>query len=357
MLEVRCRGTPFEIGYQHGHEAKSKVHGSLAFYRALFQSSCGLDWDAVRLEAAKFIPPLEQKHARYLEEMRGIAKGADTDFIDILALNVRSEITFGLFTAQPDVDVKLDGCTSLAYKRGTDGLSFIAQNWDWMVEQMPDIFVCHVSQPDTGLPDFTMVTEGGVIGKIGLNSNGVGVCLNAIRARGVAFGKLPIHLALRAVLESSSRDAAIQTLMAFGVAASAHILVGDQTGSTGLECTSLGIKTLEADKDGVITHSNHLLLHHSEVDEPPWLLDSPARAERMRKLIKQSLHTTSDLDTATLVALFKDEDGYPGSINRHQVGDSETETLFTIVMHLDAKSAVVSFGRPTRQIDQARFAY
>jgi isopenicillin-N N-acyltransferase-like protein len=40
-----------------------------------------------------------------------------------------------------------------------------------------------------------MVTEADVIGKIGINSAGVGVCLNAIRACGVDRTKLPIDLA------------------------------------------------------------------------------------------------------------------------------------------------------------------
>jgi len=52
-------------------------------------------------------------------EMEGIAAGADVDFLDILALNVRTEIAYGMFS---------DGCTAFSWK-GTGG-SFLAQNWD-----------------------------------------------------------------------------------------------------------------------------------------------------------------------------------------------------------------------------------
>ncbi len=39
---------------------------------------------------------------------------------DVIAINVRTEIAFGMFS---------DGCTALGWKT-RDG-SFLAQNWDW----------------------------------------------------------------------------------------------------------------------------------------------------------------------------------------------------------------------------------
>lgn len=51
--------------------------------------------------------------------MRGIADGAGRELLDIVALNVRTEINFGLFS---------DGCTSLAWH--TEDRAWLAQNWD-----------------------------------------------------------------------------------------------------------------------------------------------------------------------------------------------------------------------------------
>jgi isopenicillin-N N-acyltransferase-like protein len=57
-----------------------------------------------------------------------------------------------------------------------------------------------------------MVTEAGLIGKIGINLSGVGVCLNAIRAQDMDLTRLPTHLGLRMVLESESREDAVRKL-------------------------------------------------------------------------------------------------------------------------------------------------
>lgn len=231
-------------------------------------------------EAARYVQPLERIAPQYLEEIRGIAEGAQSSFLDILALNIRTEIMFGLFS---DVtEAPSDGCTSLGWLAPSG--SFLAQNWDWMPEQGPNLILCHVSQPGTGIPDFSMVTEAGIMGKIGLNAMGVGCCLNAIKCRGVDTAKLPIHFALRKVLESPSRAAAVEAIKRAGVAGSGHILIGDGTGSTGLECTNKWVKEVPMDDMKRVCHTNHLILDKSDVDELAWLEDSPVRLARIREL-------------------------------------------------------------------------
>jgi isopenicillin-N N-acyltransferase-like protein len=86
----------------------------------MFMRSAKLTWPQVRLEAVKFLPILQQPAWMPLvEEMRGVADGASLDLEDILALNVRTEIAYGMFS---------DGCTAFSWKVGEK--SFIAQNWD-----------------------------------------------------------------------------------------------------------------------------------------------------------------------------------------------------------------------------------
>jgi isopenicillin-N N-acyltransferase-like protein len=73
-------------------------------------------------EASKYISTLETLCPKYLDELRGVAEGANVDLLGIFALNFRTEITFGLFTLR----VKIDGCTSLAVKLA-NGLRFMAR--------------------------------------------------------------------------------------------------------------------------------------------------------------------------------------------------------------------------------------
>lgn len=306
-------------------------------------------WDDVTHEASKYVTPLQASCPRYLEELEGLAAGAGVPFLSILALNVRTEITFGLFTSPTHpayTDPPSDGCTSFGLLERSSGRSFLAQNWDWQPAQAANLIVCHVSQPHLpDVPDLAMVTEAGIIGKIGFNAAGVGCCLNAICARGVDATKLPVHFALRTVLESRSREAAIGRLRELGVAGSGHILVADASGSTGLECSAIGIKEIDMDEKGRVHHTNHLVLEHLGVEENMWLKDSPKRLARIELLSEDVV--AEEAHFGRLIELFKDEEGYPQSINRKADGKAGSETLFTIIMNLTEREALVKFGRPT----------
>ncbi|KAL3486474.1 acyl-coenzyme A:6-aminopenicillanic acid acyl-transferase-domain-containing protein [Aspergillus germanicus] len=328
IKQIVCSGSPYEIGFTHGIEAAPEIERAIAFYAKLFIKHSRLNWAQVRDLASEFDDLIKVKWPRYYQELQGIADGSKRHLVDILALNVRTEIVFGQFS---------DGCTSLYYQ-GSD-YAYQGQNWDWSEEQGVNLVQLTIVQ--TGLPTIKMITEAGLIGKIGLNSNGVGVCFNAIRAKGLDKSRLPVHLGLRVALESRSAMDAVNTLERMGMASSAYILIGDATTAVGLEFTSTTFARVPI-HDGFIAHSNHMLLPHANIVEPTWLTDSPVRIETMRDNIAA---IGEPLSWETYCRLFADEQHYPCAINRAASADSDVVTLFNIVMDLVAKRAEVRMGR------------
>lgn len=232
-----------------------------------------------------------------------------------------------------------DGCTAFAWK--TDKNSFIAQNWDWEAPQKGNIVTAKLIQK--GKPTIHMMTEAGIIGKIGLNSAGVGVTLNAIAAKGVAFDKLPCHFALRTALESESLQEATSRLSKAGVASACHITVADsETGSIGFENAFSDQIQLQMN-EGINTHSNHFTVAHQAVEDKGMLADSPVRLSRVRELLQQ---VKPEPTSQSLREVLKDVKNSPGAICRSQTEKSTIETLFSIVMDLKNRSAAVKMGRP-----------
>jgi isopenicillin-N N-acyltransferase-like protein len=196
-----------------------------------------------------------------------------------------------------------------------------------------------------------MITEAGIIGKIGMNSLGVGCTLNAIKAKGVSYEKLPCYLALRTVMESSSRAAAIATLEKAGVASACHILVADATGGTGLECSSEDIIRLEMNREGIVTHTNHYMLEHDKkvIEAEDWLPDTRFRLRRIGDLINAAKEEEPSLDAVE--KFLKDEmEGDGAAICRS--GGLGIFTLFSIMMDLGNKRAKVLMGRPTKPTEE-----
>lgn len=336
MKNISCSGSRTEIGLQHGRAAKTEIERGLSFYGVLFQKTAKLSWAQVCDTAAKFEPLLSSDWPDYCMEMKGIADGADVPYLSILAMNVRTEIAYGLAR---------DGCTAVFWK--TDTSSFLAQNWDWQEEQKKNLINLSISQE--GKPSISMITEAGIIGKIGLNSRGVGVCLNAIRAQGVDFQRLPCHLALRTCLESTSTEEAVAALKKVGVASSCHILVADSKSAIGLECSHIDIVELAMER-GVLTHTNHYIKPHHGVVDLMALKDSQTRFQRIEQLVREQtnrLHETGTLGLEDIRSLLKDGENCPTAICRSKTDDSSIETLFNIVMDLKNRRAEVVTGKPS----------
>jgi isopenicillin-N N-acyltransferase-like protein len=175
-----------------------------------------------------------------------------------VALNVRTEVAYGMYS---------DGCTALSFhSRNT---AFQAQNWDWKAAQGPNLINLSIAIP--GRPTIAIITEAGIIGKIGLSSAGVGVTLNAIAALGVAHGKIPVHIALRAALDWSGEldaEGIAKRLEERGVASAGHILVSDGQKGIGLEVSArdvVRVRTVQARGGTAVLHSNHYIEEHPGV--------------------------------------------------------------------------------------------
>lgn len=211
-----------------------------------------------------------------------------------------------------------------------------------MTEQKANLVLMTIHQPTK--PTIKMVTEAGLIGKIGLNSAGVGVCLNAIRAKGMDKSRMPCHLGLRAVLESTSCKEAVDTLRKYGIASSCHMLVTDSRGSVGLEWSYKDLQILEMNDKKQVFHSNHYLVPHPGVSDTVWLEDSKFRIKRIQEICDELGHSPTMTEVQ---ALFKDEKNYPYAICRAQEDGNHSGTLFNIVMDLKARKTSVILGRPT----------
>lgn len=213
----------------------------------------------------------------------------------------------------------------------------------WMTEQKRNLIITKITQKEK--PTILQVTEAGIIGKIGFNSAGVGTCFNAIRVHGVDAKRLPAHLGLRMVLESTSIDDAVQRLESYGMASSAHILIADANTALGLEFTKSTFAHCLPDSAGRVIHTNHLLLDHPGEIDTVWLRDSLTRVSTMGKNAEK---LDNENDWQAVSKLFEDEQNYPSAICRFETTETGSATLFNIVMDLKSRKAIVKLGRPTQ---------
>jgi isopenicillin-N N-acyltransferase-like protein len=328
---VSISGAPHERGVQYGQQAKEQVHHNVAIYREMFQHYLGLSWKEILPEAAKYISVLKRDDPDYLEEIQGIADGAGLRVEEVIALNVRTELRFGMASA---------GCTSVFVNaEATGGPTLIGQNWDWRVT---------VEQPPK--PTVMMVTEAGMIAKTGFNSAGVALCNNFLGSdkdrRGLSA---PFHVVLRRILDSATPGDAVASVIGGDRASSANYLIGSQSGDgVDLEAAPDFVDFFYPE-NGVLVHTNHFnTIRHPVCDTGRIIFpDSIIRYNRMRRLLSRENGriTIEDLQKA-----LRDHVNHPNSICRHgNPRDPEAErfqSVFSLVMDLDSQTMWVAAGPP-----------
>ncbi|KAL6248226.1 hypothetical protein RBB50_004481 [Rhinocladiella similis] len=341
---IYCSGTSYEIGLQHGKAAAVQVHTNISTYTRFFQETAQISWAAARDRAVgQFAPTLKARYSEILDEMRGIADGVGggLTYEDILTLNVRSEISLTNYA---------DGCTSIS-QVGKEGQMFLAQNWDWLEELGKGMVFLHIKPRGSDVA-FIFLGEAGIIGKIGMNSAGFGLCMNALRSGAFDSLKLPVHIMSRRLLQyAASVDDALAIINEFGLASTSNYMFADKSGKhLDIECSPKGNAVILA-RSGYVAHTNHL---YGE-NRPANLVDHPApnsfaRLARIQKLTDDELKTNVPITFRSLREKLSDEEGTPFSICRDRppgaVGMERMTTLACIMMELTSCTGKVVIGRP-----------
>jgi isopenicillin-N N-acyltransferase-like protein len=370
---VRVAGAAEQRGRQYGEQAAARIHRSVSAYREVFAHVAGWDWATVRAEAARFEAPIAAFGPRYLAEMRGLAAGAGLDFLDVLAINVRTEVMFAAkarqaadITARPGRPGRPGECSAFAVAPppGRGGPTLIGQNWDWLPHVADTVVVLEARQ-DEG-PDFVTVVEAGLLAKTGMNSSGLGLVTNAlVTADDLGEPGLPYHVLLRAILDAENVSDALTALQAGFRSSSANYLIAHRDGVVldveGSPGDFSRLYVVFPDGDGIALHTNHFLSERfARRDVSVWAMpDSPVRLQRLRA----GVAAAPDHSLAAFRALLSDHANYPSGICCHpdprMAPADQGLTATSVLMDLDAGRMWLTDGNPCtepyRELDYSGF--
>jgi isopenicillin-N N-acyltransferase-like protein len=340
---IISEGDPFTRGLHLGRSETERVTHTITAYMEIFAQTSGLNRDAVFTHAGRFIPSIASYAPLLLEEMRGIAEGARCDLREIIAINARTELMYGV-TQQPE-------CTSIGISTAASADEHIrlAQNWDWRPTLAGSLILWALRREDG--PDLLTLTEAGMVGKIGINSTGLAMCINLLMSDTDHAGPaVPMHIILRRVLEEAhSVEEAVTLINTTERCTSCFHMLADRSGAlAGVEATPAGQHVLRT-TSGVLTHANHcvspdLFIHDSNAREYPETL---ARGERA-----QSLASVRMIDEGYLHSMLADHETSPGSICLHRQPGiplvENYESIASIIFDLTAGTVDIAEGPPCR---------
>lgn len=320
---LQLEGPSLYIGQAHGESLRHDIEAVVDFYRGIWQlgkrdiKRRGESYAAI---VADFSPSLH-------EEICGIASGSGLEPCILFALNARSEL-FNNSVAE---------CT-VVYDAES---RILAQNWDWS-KTLEDLLIELVISKPEDLSIRTL-TEPGIVGKVGMNSAGLGVCLNILSWPESTMG-VPVHVLLRAILECQSVDEARQLVEQNSSGKASHILVADAEGScVSVEFCGDAVHWLQNDT-GRVAHTNHYLA------APELNLNEafPSSYERWEKASNWQGQKDGLAEQGIRALLLEQDDGefsvckpWTESLTP---GFGEVGTVFTLMMKLDKKEMSIRRG-------------
>ena len=349
MLFFKVSGSHHEVGTQIGEHLKPQLQRVIAWMRSTLPP--GVTWEDMLLKGRLCLAHSQSAYPQYVEELEGIAEGADLPFEDLF-LSLCEELweaaawlgVSPLLTGQAlnqGTSPLLRGCTDLA-ARGeatADGATLIAHNNDTSPEAEDYLAILQVQAGDE--PEFLGVTVGGLGFSAGFNAAGISMTGNAVSCRDIRAG-VPRLLLARAILGARRLGEAIDACLLPQRASNYNNIIADANGEiysmegSATDCEPIYIE------DNILVHSNHYVSWPMRPFEatPQHTGNSIFRFYRSRRLLQENYGTLSPL---LLQKLLADHANYPAGVCKH---DTASTTVFSIIINLDERRAWIGRGRP-----------
>jgi hypothetical protein len=299
------------MGYQHGAQA-----GSLIERYLLLIERIGLSRDELCRNAMTYLPHVKALSPPLVEEVRGLADGADISFEEAFLCQTRFYAARGIFTGE-------EGCTAFAVKgqATVDGQPLAGQNQDLRVE-FADVGIVLRVKPTDGRPRAVMFTFAGQLGYHGMNQYGVSNFTNGVQDFEWQPG-LPHYPLKRVMMEKQSTDECVALLRNERACGAANIVLCDSQGDfASVEVRPDRVVVFVDDHQDRLVHTNHYLSEEFASHDKPQP-NSYQRLARMRALIQEHWGC---IDVETLKGFLSDHEGDPTGICRHG-GPTESHSI------------------------------
>ncbi|UED86260.1 C45 family autoproteolytic acyltransferase/hydolase [Streptomyces profundus] len=247
---LQLSGDPYELGRQHGAARAGALRAFLddgvarlnhLLDHPVSPASLAPPLGAFRTAIAAGVPDLA-------EEIRGLADGAGLTEDEALLLQVRREVLGYRSTRRPQGD-----CTTYARVAGRH--TTLAQTVDLSGDL--DDQTAFLSLRATGSPrEVLMLSFGGLLGYLGMNSDGLAVGINLVLGGPWGPG-IPPYLAVRHLLDRAGSVAeALDLLQGLRLASSRSLMLCDRHGAAWAESMDGRLRIVH---DTTLAHTNHFL--------------------------------------------------------------------------------------------------
>ena len=311
---------PRKRGEAQGEAFRDSIHDLAAIrWELLARRSRIKDNHTLWELAHAHVKTLEELAPDLAEEFHGVASASGVDPESLIVLNNYTDIR----DVGPDPEGEEGGC-SIIYGRGADG-PVVGQTWDMHATAEP--FVCVLDLRGSAVPIPSVVfTVTGCLGMMGLNQNGLAVCINNLTPTDARIGLIWPALVRQMLTYPTAREA-LEHLQRAQLGSGHNYFIADESNAWNVETTGERKVVTTDDPGSCFWHTNHYLSDELQPLEAP-IYPTSTTKERYEKLCKL-MGGETQLDIQRAKDILGSHEGYPRSICSHPLGDGDPSSSKT----------------------------
>lgn len=347
MRILSLAGSPRDIGEAFGEISRPEIHELYrrrvdnAIAQALKYGGQRVDEGQLLAVAQASIDVTRDYHPAGMDELEGIAAGAEMLLVKVLAMNgltdFRDVLSWpGNAAAGSDTPAvspsdavarrpaDLGGCTAIVVQKDRAGAVLCGQTWDLATDNLPFV-IGMVRAPMDGPVTRTLTTDG-CLSLIGMNDRGIAVGTTNIRTKDARAGVNYLSIIHKA-LAAESFEAAVEAVVTAPRAGAHFYYVADSEQVALLECSAMVAQRHDLAR-GVAVHANHCLLPENQaIEGSPATSSSRFRQARMEALAG----AVKRLGPEVVQGFFADVEGGSDAICRDDIDGLNTNGAVVMV--------------------------
>ena len=264
---IPLQGSARQRGRIYGESVREKIHAMLEEVKEAILHKTGDEGEELLksfIRSTGYLARAEAETPELVEEVRGLAEGANLSFDAAFAL--QSVEGLSIHAHHGETNCALGACSALAVWAQPGYPTLLAQNADNSAAWHDKLTLLHVRYPDSDTEVYTL-TFSGLLGVYGMNSHGLGVCINSLGLLRKSDDGLSVPLVSRRLLECRTVPEAEAFLRGTRHLAGENFVIGGHDRAVSYECSANQVAAYRPqDEPGRLFHTNHILVNRDQID-------------------------------------------------------------------------------------------